>query len=88
METNRSGFTQTFDEEVSGAVRAEMARARLAQATVAETIHMHPNVFGRKYRGESAFAPSELAAVAHLMGLSAADLTSEAERRFFARTAA
>lgn len=49
---------------------------------MARDIGMHPNVFGRKCRGHVAFSPSELALVAERLGMTAADLTAEAERRF------
>lgn len=82
MSSNRIGVS-TLDEEVSGVVRAEMGRSRIGQSEMARAIGMHQNVFGRKYRGESKFSSSELAAIAHKLNLTAATLTAEAERRFF-----
>ncbi|MCD4557641.1 hypothetical protein [Schaalia sp. lx-100] len=81
MIVNRVGFA-TLDEELSGVVRAELARFRLDQKEIANKIQMHPNVFGRKCRGEVAFSTGELTAVAHAIGTTASALTHEAEVRF------
>lgn len=72
-----------LDQEVSGVVRAELGRARISQGEMASEIGMHPNVFGRKCRGQVAFSPAELAVVAERLGLTAAALTADAEERFF-----
>ena len=72
-----------LDQEVSGVVRAELGRARISQGEMASEIGMHPNVFGRKCRGQVAFSPAELAVVAERLGLTAATLTADAEERFF-----
>lgn len=72
-----------LDQEVSGVVRAELGRARISQGEMASEIGMHPNVFGRKCRGQVAFSPAELAIVAERLGLTAAALTADAEQRFF-----
>lgn len=81
MGVNQHRFADRLDREVSAVVRAEMARAMLPQATLALDVGMHPNVLGRKCRGESAFTAAELVAVATLLGLRAADITAEAEAR-------
>ena len=73
----------TLDQEVSGVVRAELGRARISQGEMASEIGMHPNVFGRKCRGQVAFSPAELAVVAEHLGLTASALTADAEERFF-----
>lgn len=85
MKSNRVRFA-TLDEEVSGVVRAEIARQRRDQKEIAASLDLHPNVFGRKVRGEVAFSAGELLEVAHSLGLSAAEITKEAEARFADRT--
>ena len=82
MPPNPIRFT-TLDQEVSGVVRAELGRARISQGEMASEIGMHPNVFGRKCRGQVAFSPAELAVVAEHLGLTASALTADAEERFF-----
>jgi len=82
MSPNPIRFT-TLDQEVSGVVRAELGRARISQGEMASEIGMHPNVFGRKCRGQVAFSPAELAVVAEHLGLTASALTADAEERFF-----
>ena len=82
MSSNPIRFV-TLDQEVSGVVRAELGRARISQGEMASEIGMHPNVFGRKCRGQVAFSPSELAVVAERLGLTASALTADAEERFF-----
>ena len=81
MNTNRVRFA-TFDEVLAGVVRAELARLRLEQKEVANQMNMHPNVFGRKCRGEVAFSTGELSAVARIVGTTAGALTQDAETRF------
>lgn len=82
MEANRNGF-MTLEEYIAAEVRAEMGRNIIRQSDVASAIDMHPNVFARKYHGRVGFTPSELTAVARLMGTTGASITAEAERRFF-----
>ncbi len=55
---------------------------------MARRLHMHPNVFGRKCRGQVAFTASELADVATELGATAAALIDEAEARYRATHAA
>lgn len=81
MNTNRVRFT-TLDEEISGIIRAEIARQRRDQKQIAATLGLHPNVLGRKVRGEVAFSAGELSEVTRSLGLSAADIVKEAETRF------
>lgn len=81
MMTNRIGFA-TLDEEVSGVVRAEIARHRRDQKEISTILGIHPNVLGRKVRGEVAFSTGELVEVANALGLSAAEIMREAEQRF------
>ena len=82
MSPNPIRFT-TLDQEDSGVVRSELGRARISQGEMASEIGMHPNVFGRKCRGQVAFSPAELAVVAEHLGLTASALTADAEERFF-----
>ena len=79
MSSNPIRFAD-LDQEVSGVVRAELGRARISQGEMASEIGMHPNVFGRKCRGQVAFSPAELA---ERLGLTASALTADAEERFF-----
>ena len=72
MSSNPIRFA-TLDQELSGVVRAELGRARISQGEMASEIGMHPNVFGRKCRGQ----------VAERLGLTASALTADAEERFF-----
>lgn len=80
METNRNRFT-TFDQEVSGQVRAEMAYANTTQRQVAQQIGMHETVLGRKCRGVVPFTAGELSRVASALGTTAEDILALAERR-------
>lgn len=80
MDVNRNGFT-ALEKIIAGEVRAEMARRGFRQSDVSAAIGMHPNVFGRKYRGNVGFTSSELASIAAFLGTTAAAITEEAERR-------
>lgn len=82
MRENRNGFA-TLDEELSGVVRAEMSRAKISQREMALRIGMHPNVFGRKYRGEVGYQPSELSAIGNQLSINGTELMREAERRYY-----
>ncbi|QHO91960.1 hypothetical protein CWT12_12445 [Actinomyces sp. 432] len=77
-----------IDQEVSGVVRAELSRAHISQAEMARRLHMHPNVFGRKARGQVAFSAAELVDVAAELGTTAAALIDEADTRYRATHAA
>ena len=76
---NRFRFT-ALNEEVSGVVRAEIARQRRDQKEISTLLGIHPNVLGRKGRREVAFSTGELMEVANALGLSAAEITREAEQ--------
>lgn len=66
-------------------IRAEIARQRRDQKEIATALGLHSNVFGRKVRGEVAFAAGELLEVACALGLSAGEIIQEAEERFTGR---
>lgn len=83
MEANRNGFT-ALEDLIAAEVRAEMGRKTVKQVDMAQTIGMHPNVFARKYHGRVGFTPSELASIGHVLGTTGAEITAEAERRYFA----
>lgn len=72
-----------FDQDISGQVRAEIARASVSKKWVAERIGMHVNVLRRKCRGDVAFTAGELNRVAHALGTTAKEITAQAERRFY-----
>lgn len=80
MSANRIGLRRV-DAAVANIVRSEMALQQIKQADVTRAIGMHPNVFGRKYRGEVAFTSSELADVGRAIGVPASDLIARAEQR-------
>lgn len=78
MLVNRNRFA-ALDQEVSGALRAEIARRRVSQVSIAETVGMHPNVLGRKIRGDVAFSAGELGGIASVLDLTGAEIMRRAE---------
>lgn len=69
MEINPNRFAAAIDEIVASEVRAEIARQKTKQKYLADKLGLHPNIIGRKVRGEVAFTVPELCAVAIALGI-------------------
>lgn len=65
---------QKHSQGVAGAIRAEMARSRTTQTTIARTLGITQQSVSRRLTGEVAFDVDELHAVADLLGVPVADL--------------
>lgn len=64
--------------EVSATVRAEMARNRVTQTTLANHLHLSQAAVSRRLKGEVPFNSDELAVVAQIVGVSVGALFGEA----------
>lgn len=86
MDINRNGLAD-YDERIAAEVRAQMARENTSQKTLAEMVGKHPNIIGRKVRGEVPFSSAELSKVARALHTTAAQLITDAERRMSTKEA-
>lgn len=71
-------MTQTHSERVAATVRAEMARNRVSQTALAETLGLSQAAVSRRLLGAVPFDVDELAQVAELLNVTAASLIGEA----------
>ena len=65
---------QTYAEMVAANVRAEMARQRLQQKTVAEALGVPKNLISDRARGRTPWTLNELETVARLLGTTVSEL--------------
>ena len=73
MQTNT-----TTRNEVAATVRAEMARSRVTQATLAAHLHLSQAAVSRRLKGDVAFDADELTVVSQVVGVSVGALFGEA----------
>lgn len=78
MRANRNRFAD-LDQEVSSTLRAELGRHRVSQTSIASALGMHPNVLGRKIRGEVSLSAGELGGIAGALGTTGAEIMRRAE---------
>lgn len=79
MSSNRNGSTG-LDRAVSAEVRAEIGRQKISVSGLADALRMRRATLSARINGHVGFTSSELAGVAELLGTSASELTSRAER--------
>ena len=63
---------------VAATVRAEMARSRVTQATLAARLHLSQAAVSRRLKGDVAFNADELTIVSQVVGVSVGVLFGEA----------
>lgn len=68
---------QDAPARVSGAVRAEMARARFSQQRIADALGLSQAAVSRRLTGEVPFSATELAVVAKLLNVRVGTLYGE-----------
>ncbi|QXQ14880.1 helix-turn-helix domain-containing protein [Skermania piniformis] len=66
----------TYAEQVAGNIRAEVARAKLAQTTIADALGLTQTAVSRRLRGATEWALSDLPRIAELLGTTVADLVT------------
>lgn len=67
-------MTQTFTDQVAANVRGELARRRLGQVQIAQALGISQAAVSRRLNGSVPLDVNELAVIARLLGVSAADL--------------
>lgn len=72
---------KTIDKAISTQVRTEIAKQQTTQKQISKQIGMHPNVFGRKCRGQTTFSPSELQKTAQALGIEMLELIKRAQEQ-------
>lgn len=80
MKANPPRYTD-LDQAISAEVRAEMARQKIKTSHVAEALGMVRATFSDRVNGHQPFTTGDLIAVAKHLGVPAAAITAEAERR-------
>jgi transcriptional regulator with XRE-family HTH domain len=65
---------QTLSGQVAATIRAEMARHKCRQQTIADALGLSVASVSRRLSGEQPFELDELATVAELFGLTVSDL--------------
>ncbi len=70
--------TQSHAERVGANVRAEMARNKRTQATLADSIGMKQQALSRRLSGTTPFTVDELGRVADVLGTSIVQLVGAA----------
>ncbi|MGJ9505421.1 helix-turn-helix domain-containing protein, partial [Actinotignum schaalii] len=79
MNENQNGFIPSLVDSIAAEVRAEMARKKQKISTLSESIGMHPNVLGRKVRGDVEFTSSDLAEICLALNVPLPELLRRAE---------
>lgn len=74
MSTDTAMRQSTFADEVAANVRAEMARQRVQQKTVAEALDVPFGIISDRARGRTPWTLNELETVARLLGTTVSDL--------------
>lgn len=80
MNMNPPRYTD-LDQAVASEVRAEMARQKITATDLASKIGMVRATLSDRINGHIAFSAGELVSVAGALGITASDLTGEAERQ-------
>jgi len=65
------------NSEIANAVRAEMARSRVTQASLAAHLHLSQAAVSRRLKGLVVFNVDEIVQTAQLVGVSVATLIGE-----------
>jgi transcriptional regulator with XRE-family HTH domain len=70
---------QTFNDSVSGEIRAAMGRLRLGQHALAVQLGWSPYYLSRRVRGAVAWSTDDLEEIATALGIPLSELTSPRE---------
>ncbi len=73
--------TGNLKEALAAEIRARLAVARISGAALARKLNRNQATISRKLTGEAGISAGDLEAIAAVLGVSAGEITSAAERR-------